>query len=145
MPGRGRCGERVAGPALGAGERVECGRLGERVAGLAGQLDRLLGARVRLLYGVARRPLGGPERVREHRRLSQRQRSPHGRIRSGQALVGRTRTGRTPTNETRPGRTLVSRALADRTPTGRLLGDRLPGLGDQGEGFVAGREPGERA
>ena len=89
-PGGGRGGERVAGPALGAGERVEGGGLGQRVAGAVGELDRPLGAGDRLRYGVVGRALGGAERVGEHPGLGQRHRGLGGRVVAGQlARLGR--------------------------------------------------------
>ncbi|MGP4085097.1 hypothetical protein [Streptomyces sp. KR55] len=70
--GSGGHGEGVAGPAPGAGERVEGGRLGHRVARAPGKLDCLFGAQDRLLHVVVRVSLDRAERVRDHRRLGQR-------------------------------------------------------------------------
>src|SRR5262245_35815820 len=51
-PRRGCGREGVAGPALGTGERIERGGLGERVACAFSEFDRLFRARERLRYGV---------------------------------------------------------------------------------------------
>ncbi|TDB81972.1 hypothetical protein E1182_03290 [Micromonospora sp. KC721] len=77
----GSCGaEGITGPTPGAGERVEGGGLGHRVARAPGELDSPFGVGDRLLRGVVRVSLDRAVGVRDHRCLGQRNGRLGGRV-----------------------------------------------------------------